>query len=1181
MVGAPAQGSSAVNTTTGAITYTSTGTAGTDTFTYTVEDNDGILSRQATVTIDVNSCPTANDDAVSTDEETVGTGSVLSDNGNGADSDPENDTLTVSEVNGSGANVGVQIALASGALLTVNADGTYSYDPNGQFNDLGSAASDTDSFTYTIGDGNAGCSDTATVTMTINGVNDCPTAQDDDLGTDEDTMFGGDVKANNGNGADTDPDTGDTLSVVEVNGAAFTPGSPFALPSGALLAMQTNGSFIYNPDGQFESLAAAATASDGFTYGIQDAVGACLQTATVSITITGVNDNPSVTGESFDTVGNTQLEVAATQTISTGIFVDSDVSGTLLANDSDIDGPGPLTASLANANGAAVTVNSDGTFVYTPTAGASSPVTFTYTVSDSGGGSTNGTVNITLVGEVWYVQNNAAAGGTGRSIDPFDTLAEADSASGANDTVYIFRGDGTTTNQNAGISLGASQRVIGEGVALVATGTVNGVGTPTLRGAGSTPIIGNSGGHGVTLGTDAVLSGFDISNTSGAKISGTSFNNLTASTMTLSGSGQALALNTGTLNCTFASVTSSSSSTNSIDLDSVAGTLTINGGALSGATNAEFDVNGGNATISYPGTITNSSGRVVSVTNLTGGTVTFSGGISDTGGSGTGILCDNNDQGGTGTVNFTGGLNLSTGANAAFTATNGGIVNATQNNTSIVNTLTTSTGTALNVANTTIGGSGLTFRSISVNGATNGILLNTTGSSGGLTVTGSGGTDGSGGTIQNTSGRGASFVSASNISLSSMNFTSAGTSDLDADNSGLTTGDNLATNAAIHLQTITTCALDNLNITNGAEQGINGHNVNGFSLSNSVMASIGNGPDEDGLHFYNMVGTCSLTNNSISSSGDDNVNIQNNTTPIAPPVGTGSISISSGSYNTGVLGSGLLFGIRGTSNTTISVSGVTINDNFSGGVVADCFDTATMDVEVSTSTITNNNDAIAISCNNGTTTFDIHDMTNLSGQDFANISILKASLSTGGTLEGFIRNNGNIAVANGRPADAVIINQSGGGTLRASVTNNTIDYAGTQRGILLQSGSDGSGALEATVTGNTMDIELDGTGNAVNGILAQCGVADPQGAGASMCIDIGGAGGLANTFTHSLGGSIAGGDIRIRQRFNNALRVPGIADNTTDTSVVATHLNGRNNEVSASTASINLEIDGGAACLQP
>ncbi len=87
--------------------------------------------------------------------------------------------LSVSLVNGNAANVGTQIPLASGALLTVNANGTYSYNPNSAFNyliDATTAAatgatntSATDTFTYTLA-GGITAAQTATVTVTIGGV---------------------------------------------------------------------------------------------------------------------------------------------------------------------------------------------------------------------------------------------------------------------------------------------------------------------------------------------------------------------------------------------------------------------------------------------------------------------------------------------------------------------------------------------------------------------------------------------------------------------------------------------------------------------------------------------------------------------------------------------------------------------------------------------------------------------------------------------------------------------------------------------------------------------------------------------------------------------------------------------------------------------------------------------------
>ena len=98
-------------------------------------------------------------------------GNLFADNGSGADTDPDGPPLAISAVNGSGANVGAQITLASGALLTVNANGTFDYDPNGAFlptPTAGSGASNTpghDSFSYTLAGGN-----TVTVSITLTGL---------------------------------------------------------------------------------------------------------------------------------------------------------------------------------------------------------------------------------------------------------------------------------------------------------------------------------------------------------------------------------------------------------------------------------------------------------------------------------------------------------------------------------------------------------------------------------------------------------------------------------------------------------------------------------------------------------------------------------------------------------------------------------------------------------------------------------------------------------------------------------------------------------------------------------------------------------------------------------------------------------------------------------------------------
>ncbi|HYG29162.1 MAG TPA: Ig-like domain-containing protein [Allosphingosinicella sp.] len=139
------------------------------TVTFTLDDGDG-SSTVATAQVNVAPDSTvARDDAVITGENTVVTGNVFADNGNGPDLNP-NGTNQVTAVNDDPNKVGQTFELPSGALLRVNSDGSFTYNPNGQYEDLapyGSGAANetaTDSFTYTVTGDNE-----ATVTVTIFG----------------------------------------------------------------------------------------------------------------------------------------------------------------------------------------------------------------------------------------------------------------------------------------------------------------------------------------------------------------------------------------------------------------------------------------------------------------------------------------------------------------------------------------------------------------------------------------------------------------------------------------------------------------------------------------------------------------------------------------------------------------------------------------------------------------------------------------------------------------------------------------------------------------------------------------------------------------------------------------------------------------------------------------------------
>lgn len=131
--------------------------------------NNGLLSGSAYVIFG----RAAANDTVTTDEKSAVSGNVFLDNGNGVDTAFYNSSYVLTAVNGLSTDVGVPLTLASGALLTVGADGGFEYDPNGQFISTNSQSTAFDSFTYSISN-SIGLIDAATVTIEIQGLNDSP-----------------------------------------------------------------------------------------------------------------------------------------------------------------------------------------------------------------------------------------------------------------------------------------------------------------------------------------------------------------------------------------------------------------------------------------------------------------------------------------------------------------------------------------------------------------------------------------------------------------------------------------------------------------------------------------------------------------------------------------------------------------------------------------------------------------------------------------------------------------------------------------------------------------------------------------------------------------------------------------------------------------------------------------------
>jgi hypothetical protein len=125
--------------------------------------------------------------------------------------------------------------------------------------------------------------------------------------------------------------------------------------------------------------------------------------------------------------------------------------------------------------------------------------------------------------EIFHVDNTAAPGGDGSNERRFNTLAAAQAAAGANDIIYVHRGDGASTGMNSGITLSQSgQMLIGSGTDLTFDntrfGTNNGstISSTTIIPKTSAPLITNTGGDGVRVNADRVtVSGLRIDSPAG------------------------------------------------------------------------------------------------------------------------------------------------------------------------------------------------------------------------------------------------------------------------------------------------------------------------------------------------------------------------------------------------------------------------------------------------------------------------------------------------------------------------------------------------------------------------------------------------------------------------------------------------------------------------------------------
>jgi hypothetical protein len=412
----------------------------------------------------------------------------------------------------------------------------------------------------------------------------------------------------------------------------------------------------------------------------------------------------------------------------------------------------------------------------------------------------------------------------------------------------------------------------------------------------------------------------------------------------------------------------------------------------------------------------------------------------------------------------------------------------------------------------------MTFRSISSNGAANAIALNTTGSAGGLTVSGNGGTctlatpTCTGGTIQNTTGDAISLTGTASPSLSLMN---------------------------VH--------------TNKGN-GVFASGVSALSIANSLI--VANSDDtatnnEANLRMLDLSGTSTITNTVFKDAVVNNVYW-------TPTSGTATLNVSGSTLGPNSVltgGSGLLLDAGGTASPTLSITGGTFTGNRGDSLRPAVSGSASASVTVKGGTqFTDSNSGVNFSVDGAADlTFNVGGATFLRHASHALQLIVNDTATGGSSVHGIAANNtiGDTTADSGsRDANGISFDLEGGGTILLSVTGNNIKHTDTQ-GIFIQtrrpiSPSSAGPLVDLTLSDNNVSAIDD---NSAFPFLSQYGTQIEARNVSTMCLDSAG-----NTST-GIGGAQG---FRVRQRDTSTFKLERLTGSGADDTNVANFVAGQN-----------------------
>jgi gliding motility-associated-like protein len=337
---------------------------------YEISDGHGgnAMSNELITVNAVNDIPTAVSDSYTVNEDTAVTLNPLA-----LDSDFDGDALSITSIGGTALTGGAQIITVTDGTVDISAVGVITFAPSVNFNSATPVR-----IPYEITDGHGG-SATANELITVNSVNDNPTAVNDSYSINEDTAV-----TLNPLALDSDLD-GDTLSITSIGGTVLTGTAQTITVTNGTVNISAAKVITFTPSADFNS-----TTPVSIPYIISDGHGGTA-TANQVITVNAVNDNPTAVNDSYSVNEDTAV-------ILEPLKLDSDLDGNTLSITS-IDGTVLTggTQSITVTNGT-VNISAAGVITFTPSANFNSaiPVSIPYLISDGNGGTATANQLITV-----------------------------------------------------------------------------------------------------------------------------------------------------------------------------------------------------------------------------------------------------------------------------------------------------------------------------------------------------------------------------------------------------------------------------------------------------------------------------------------------------------------------------------------------------------------------------------------------------------------------------------------------------------------------------------------------------------------------------------------------------------------------------------------------------------------